>query len=136
MSEENVEIVREFADCWVRSDWDRMAELVHPDVEAHSTVGGVEEGRVRRGVEEIRADYQAVEETWDEHTIGIERIIDAGDRVVIFHHEVMRGKTSGIDLEADLAVIVDLRDGQVVRVQGFMDRGAALEAAGLPAPEA
>jgi ketosteroid isomerase-like protein len=48
----------------------------------------------------------------------------------------MRGKTSGIDLEADLAVIVDLRDGQVVRVQGFMDRGAALEAAGLPAPEA
>jgi hypothetical protein len=27
-----VEIARQFADCWARSDWDRMAELADPQV--------------------------------------------------------------------------------------------------------
>jgi len=133
MTEENVEIVRRFAECWVRSDWDGMNRLVDPDVELHATVGGVQEGRVRRGIDEIREDYEADEETWEEHDIEIERLIDAGDRVVIFQHESMRGKTSGIDVESDLAVLVDLRDGRIVRVQGYIDRAAALEAAGVPA---
>src|SRR5262245_6024855 len=133
MTEENVEIVRRFAECWVRSDWDGMNRLVDPDVELHATVGGVQEGCVRRGIDEIREDYEADEETWEEHDIEIERLIDAGDRVVIFQHESMRGKTSGIDVESDLAVLVDLRDGRIVRVQGYIDRAAALEAAGVPA---
>ena len=131
MSKENVEIVRRFADCWVRSDWEGAAELADPDVEQHSTVGGLEEGRVLRGVEEIRRDYELVEETWDEHRIEAERLIDAGDRVVLFQREYQRGRSSGVELEIEAAVIFDLRDGRIVRVQGYMDRAAALEAAGL-----
>ena len=130
MSEENLEVVRRFAECWERSDWDGMAELAHPEVEQHATVGGVEEGRVRRGVSEIREDYEGAEETWEEHRVEVEELIDAGDSVVILQHEHMRGKTSGIELDVHLAVVVDLRDGQIVRVQGYMDRAAALEAAG------
>jgi ketosteroid isomerase-like protein len=131
VSQENVDIVRRFADCWVRRDWDEMAELVDPNVEAHGTVGGVEEGRVRRGVSEIRRDYENVEEIWDEHRIEIERLVDAGDRVVILQREYQRGKTSGAELTVDAAVIVDLRNGRIVRVQGYMDRAEALEAAGV-----
>lgn len=130
MSEENVEIVRRFAECWERSDWDGMKELTDPDVEMHATVGGVEEGGVRRGVDEIQQDYETVEETWDEHRIELEKVIDAGDRVVIFHREHQRGRSSGIELEIEAAVLVDLRDGRIVRIQGYMDRDAALEAAG------
>jgi len=132
MSEENVEIVRRFADCWERSDWDGMAELAHSDVEQHTTVGGVEEGRILRGIAEIRQDYEAVDETWEEHRVEVEELIDAGGRVVIFQHEYMRGKTSGIELDVQPAVVVDLQDGQIIRVQGYMDRSAALEAVGLP----
>jgi ketosteroid isomerase-like protein len=89
------------------------------------------EGRVIRGLSEIRRDYEEVEETWDEHRIEIEKLIDAGDRVVVFHREYQRGRRSGVELEVEAAVIVDLRDGRIVRVQGYMDRAAALEAAGL-----
>jgi ketosteroid isomerase-like protein len=131
MSEENVEIVRRFAECWEHGDWDGMKQLTDPDVEMHATVGGVEEGRVRRGVDAIQRDYEAAEETWDEHRIELEKVIDAGDRVVIFQREHQRGRSSGIELELEAAVLVGLRDGRIVRLQGYMDRGAALEAAGL-----
>jgi ketosteroid isomerase-like protein len=130
MSQENVETVRRFAESWERSDWEGMADLVDPDVEQHGTVGGVEEGRVTRGVSEIRRDYEQVEALWDEHRIEIQELIDAGDRVVVFQREYQRGSKSGVELVVDAAVVFDVRDGRIVRVQGFMDRAAALEAAG------
>ena len=92
MSRENVEIVRRWAEGWERLEWDAAEELVDPGVEQHGTVGGVEEGRVIRGLSEIRRDYEEVEETWDEHRIEIEKLIDAGDRVVVFHREYQRGR--------------------------------------------
>jgi ketosteroid isomerase-like protein len=131
VSQENVETVRRFAERWERSDWEGMAELVDPDVEMHATAGGVEEGRIRHGVEAIRGDYEAAEETWDEHRVETERVIDAGDRVVLLHREYMRGKSSGMELELEAAVLIDLREGRIVRVQGYMDRAAALDAAGV-----
>ena len=136
MSRENVEIVRQFVQHWQRQDWDETASLVDPDVEQHSTVGGVEEGRVMHGVDEIRRDYEMAEEMWEEHRVEAERIIDAGDRVVLFHREYQRGRGSGLELEVDAAVIFDLRDGRIVRIQGYMDRAAALKAAGLSEQDA
>jgi ketosteroid isomerase-like protein len=131
MSRENMEVARRYAELWERSDWDAMTELAHPDVELHATVGGVEEGRVRRGPDEIRRDYEMAEESWDEHTVEVEQLVDAGDQVVVLHRETMRGKSSGVDLELEAAVLVDFKDGQIVRVQGYLDRAAALQAAGV-----
>ena len=88
-------------------------------------------GRVMRGVDAIRRDYEQVEEMWDEHRVEPEQLFDAGDRVVLFHREYQRGKGSGVELEIDAAVVFDLRDGRIVRIQGYMDRDAALKAAGL-----
>ncbi len=131
MSQENVEVVRRFAECWERLDWEGTAELADPDVEQHPTVGGLEGGRVLHGVDEIRRDYESVEENWDEHRVEMEKVIDAGDRVVLFQREYQRGRSSGLELEIEAAVVFDLRDGRIVRIQGYMDRGEALEAAGL-----
>jgi ketosteroid isomerase-like protein len=131
MSQENVEVIERFADSWSRGDWEGCQALADPEVEQHPTVGGVEGGRVLRGVDEIRRDYEEVEETWDEHRIEMERVIDAGDRVVLLHHECYRGRSSGVELEIDAAVVYDLRNGRIVRVQGYMDRAAALDAVGL-----
>ncbi len=40
-----------------------------------------------------------------------------------------------MELAIDAAVVFDLRDGRIVRVQGYMDRDVALEAAGVSAQE-
>jgi ketosteroid isomerase-like protein len=131
VSEENVEIARRFVEGWQRADWDGMAELADPNIELHGTVGGVEEGRVRRGIKEIRRDYESNEEIWDQHRVEIDKLIDAGERVVLFQREYQRGRGSGVELVLDAAVVIDLRDGRIARLQGYMDRAAALEAVGL-----
>ena len=131
MSQENVEIVKRSYEAFNRRDWDRASELLDPDVELHGTIGGLEEDVVVRGPDGIRQRFEIEDnEIWDEHRIEPQEFIDAGDQVVVFQREYQRGK-SGVELVIDTASILDLRDGRIVRMQGYMDRAAALEAAGL-----
>jgi ketosteroid isomerase-like protein len=51
--------------------------------------------------------------------------------VVVFQREHQRGRSSGLELVDETASVIDLRDGRVVRIQGYMDRAAALAAVGL-----
>jgi ketosteroid isomerase-like protein len=136
MSEGNVEIVRQLYECVDQRRWDGMAELLDPNVEQYGTVGGLDEGTVVRGPREIRQMYESEAEAWDRQRIRAERLIDAGDRVVAFQREYQRGRGSGLELVVETASIIDLRDGRVVRIQGYMDRAAAVKAAGLPEEEA
>jgi ketosteroid isomerase-like protein len=136
MSQENVETVRRVYESLERRDWDSLADLFDPNVEEHGTVGGVEEGRVARGVRQIRQIWKDEDEVWDEHRLEPQEFIDAGDQVVVFQREYQRGKSSGVELTVDTATILDLRGGRVVRMQGYMNRAAALRAAGLSEKEA
>ena len=125
-------VVKAFLDASVRRDMTQLAELIDPEVELHGTVGGVQEGRVYRGLAEVIREYDEVDgEAWEERRIEPEKFLDAGDHVVVLFHEYRRGRGSGVELENHTAAVITVRDGRVVRLQGFMDRGAALEAAGL-----
>ena len=135
MSQENVEIVKRATEFLERRDSDGMTDLFDPNVELHGTVGGLEEDKILRGLSEIiRAFETENDEVWDEHRIEPQEFIDAGDRVVVLQREYQRSK-SGAELVIDTASILDLRDGRIVRIQGYMDRAAALRAAGLPEQE-
>jgi len=132
MSQENVEVVRQGYEAFLRGQWDQAPQLLDPDVELHGTVGGLSEGSVVRGFQQIRQEFQQEDaEAWDERRLEAEEFIDAGDRVVVLLHEFRRGRGSGVELETDTAVVCEVRDGRVVRIQGYMDRASALEAAGL-----
>ena len=133
MSEENVNIVRAFMEAGERRDWTRLAELADPDVELLGTVGGVEEGRVTRGLADVIQEVDEEDrEAWEERRLEPVELLDAGDDVVVFLHEYRRGRSSGVELEVDTAAIYTVREGRVVRMQGYMDRAAAKKAAGLP----
>jgi ketosteroid isomerase-like protein len=132
MSEENVEIVRDAVEASLRQDWKRAAELIDPNVEMHGTVGGLEEGRVARGLPEILNSFEAADlEAWEERRLDPQKFLHINDLVVMLLHEYRRGKGSGVEVETDTAVVFTVRDGRVVGIQGYMDQGAALEAAGL-----
>jgi ketosteroid isomerase-like protein len=134
MSQQNVELVRRAYDAFLRSDWNSMSELVDPDLEFRATVGGLEEGRVARGVQEFMQIFEEEDlEAWDQRRFEPEDFIDAGDRVVVLQREYRRGRGSGVELETETAVVFEVRGGLVVRIQGYMDRASALEAVGLPA---
>jgi ketosteroid isomerase-like protein len=136
MAERNVEIVRQVYECVNQRRWDGMAELLDPNVAQYGTVGGLEEGTVVHGRSEITQMYEREADAWDRQRIEPERLIDAGDRVVVFQREYQRGRSSGLELVVETASVVDLRNGRVVRIQGYMDRGAALKAVGLSEEEA
>jgi ketosteroid isomerase-like protein len=131
MSQENVEVVREMCESFVAGQIERALELLDEDVEWRGTVGGLDEGRIYRGHKEVIAAFMETYEAWDQHSLDPTDFIDAGDQVVVFWHEVGRGKESGALVETDTGVIYTVKDGSVVLVRGFIDRSKALEAAGL-----
>ena len=133
MSRENVEVVREAFEAYVEGDLEKTAQLLDPEVEFHGTVGGLEEGRVARGFPQAVQVFEEEDlEAWEERRLEAEEFVDAGDEVVVLLHEYRRGRGSGVELEADTAVVCAVRGGRIVRMQGYMDRRVALDAAGVP----
>ena len=131
MSQENVEIVRRIIEDAVRGAWGELAPHLGPDTELYGTVGGLTEGSVWRGSEQVRKFFEEDSDAWDERRLDAEEFIDAGDCVVVLLHEFRRGKGSGVEIETDTAMVYEVRDRHVVRIQGYMDRAEALDAAGL-----
>ena len=132
MSEENVEVVRDFSEAALRLDWERVAELLDPNVEMHGTVGGLEEGQVTHGLPQMIHGFESEDlEAWEERRLEPQEYLHVDDLVVVLLHEYRRGRESGVELENDTAVVFTVRDGRIVRMQGYMDQDAARKAAGL-----
>jgi ketosteroid isomerase-like protein len=61
----------------------------------------------------------------------VEGVIDAGDQVLVMSRESGRGKGSGIEIDHEVFHVARLRHGKVVHWELYLNRGEALEAAGL-----
>lgn len=127
----DVEIVRAMCEAYCSGDYPAALELLDPEVEWHGTVGGLYEGRVFRGHEEVIAGLLEGAGAWETHTLDATEFFDAGDQVVVFWHEAGRGKESGAVVETETAALYRVEGGKVVRVAPYMDRDKALEVAGL-----
>jgi len=129
MSEENVEIVRRLYQAMGQRDPETLAELAHRDAEwiPDRRVG---EGPIR-GRENIIRFFTDRAEMFGELRTETERFWDKEDRVLVFLHVTGSGQASGAGFEIRIAHLWTLRDGVVVRGEGYGDRSEALEAAGL-----
>jgi ketosteroid isomerase-like protein len=129
MSQENVEAVRRMWDAWQAGDVQTALSFYDPDVEWDGT--NLPDGDVARGHEAILDHIRRWAEQWDDWTVEVERIVDAGsEQVVLFMRERGRSK-SGLDMDERHAELYTCRDGKVIRRQGFSDPDQALKAAGL-----
>jgi hypothetical protein len=70
-------------------------------------------------------------EPWESYYIEVERFIDAGDEVVSLARVHAQSTRGGVPVEHSPAAVWSVRDGKVVRVQFYLERDDALEAAGL-----
>ena len=131
MSAEDVGTVREMCDAFTGNDFDTALAKLHPDVVWHGTAGGLDDGQVFRGHREVIDAFVKNYEVWESLELETMKYIDAGDRVVVFWHEIARGRESGAEVETETAVIYTVEDGLVVEVHPYMDQGAAVDAAGL-----
>ena len=131
MSQENLEIVRRWK--WAfDNDRDTFIELTHPEIEwapfeeNHTIFHGIDSAL------QVRSGWL---DTWAEHQVTTEELIDAGNGVLDTAHLVGRGKSSGLEVDVRLYIHFKLREGKVVYVYEYEDRAEALKAVGLAAEE-
>jgi len=133
MSQENVEVVRRVTDVM---DAEGFAAALPVFLEAaHSDVEWREDpawpgSATYRGVEQVRQVILDRMDTldFDQQT---EDLIDVHDKVVVLVRWVGRGKASGAQGEISMAMVWTVREQAITRVEFFLDRAQALEAAGL-----
>ena len=126
----NLEVLRERLEAAVE-DPERFYELLDPDVawdisDTPSPMAGI-----YRGQDEVRAFYRRWSSAFSDWNYDIERMIEAGDRVVVIVREHGRGRGSGVEVGMRRANVWTFEDGKVVLFRSFASPDAALQAAGL-----
>jgi ketosteroid isomerase-like protein len=83
------------------------------------------------GHDGVRRFWEELFSAWDDYRVEPLDFRDVGDnRVAVVTR--MHGRTRDIEVDQLWSVLVTLRDGKVVRIQGFSKPEGASEAAGLP----
>jgi ketosteroid isomerase-like protein len=138
VSEENVELVRR----WYAT----LPDLSDPDVSAaleesfrdyfeegfvlHLPADYPEEPRVFKSREGLERWLSWLGEAQAEWRFVPERLIDAGDQVIVF--VMIVGETrNGLPVESPSAHVVTIRSGRIASIHVYRDRREALKAAGV-----
>jgi ketosteroid isomerase-like protein len=128
MSREDVETVRAIWEQFLETGEPDL-ETIHPDLVLQDhDVPDAEDYRGREGF--IRWMTQ-MQEAWPEMEFVLDDVLDAGDQVVLLLRFTGTGRRSGVTLTREDAIVYELRDGMVLRLDYFNDRGQALEFAGV-----
>ena len=128
MSQQNVELVRRAVDFefYGRGGRAEAEAVFDPDF----VMNPVEEGP-SYGLDAIRDNIEHWRSAWEELTVTVNEVIDAGQRVVVTIDHRGRGRGSGIEVNARFYDVYTVRDGKVLRSDEYANRAEALEAAGL-----
>jgi ketosteroid isomerase-like protein len=127
---DNLDVLRAMHEAFNRRDFDSVIDFLHPEVELHPGIEGLDTRVSYRGREEWRQYIELISEAWDTQTIEVQEIIEAGDRILVDERWHVTGR-QGIELDFHVTDVYAFRDGLVVRIDGFADKTEAREALGL-----
>jgi ketosteroid isomerase-like protein len=128
MSQENVEFARSVFSRWNAGERSFPDEEIHPDVVLVSRILG----KAVRGRAGVRRYLREIDEQFDEWEMAIEDWRHAGDCVAALGHVRLHGRRSGVAFDQPVGILFEIRDGQLLRFETFLDEPAdALKAAGL-----
>jgi ketosteroid isomerase-like protein len=133
MSHEDVEVVREGWDAWIRGDLPGLFRQFDPDVVWDTSHFHDWPGSTYHGIEGVERFLSEWRDVWDGLEVDVEDVRAAADgRVVSLVLQRGKGRGSGLAMEMEMAQVATLRNGKVTRLDNYEDRAEALEAAGLP----
>jgi ketosteroid isomerase-like protein len=150
MSEENVGLVRRYFEATERAFaayWDGPRSVadslragkvepeiadamryLHPNIEWKSALIGI----TTRGYEETARGVDQLLDAAQDYGLEVPELIDlGGDEVLAVVQLAMKGRTSDIDVNATIFAIVTVEHGLISRIDEYLERAEALEAAGL-----
>jgi ketosteroid isomerase-like protein len=119
MAEENVEVVRTMWDAFLAGDAEGALSCFAEDVEWDGT--NLPDGKISRGHEAVLDHLARWSDAWEDWTVELESIVEGeGEQVILFFREQGRS-SSGLTMDERHAELYALRDGKIVRRQGFSD---------------
>lgn len=90
-------------------------------------------GGTYRGHAEVMANISKGRNTWAEGGCEVERLIAAGDKIVVFVRARVRLKGQSEWLDGRFADVYTFRNGRAIQMRSFGERQEALEWAGIDA---
>jgi ketosteroid isomerase-like protein len=132
MSQENVELARQYCETFNAHGVDGTRRLRHPAIELHDPPDLPDAGRHigEQSVEQRIESYLAL--GWDGQ-IRVEEYIDAGSEVVVVWRLTGETPLSGVPVEATWHFVCLFENGRLRRIRQYLQREQALEAVGLRA---
>jgi ketosteroid isomerase-like protein len=130
MSQENVALARRMIEWFNAYDAEAVQAHSTDDVEIVPLRGEIE-GTTYRGSGAAAAFATDSEESWEELRFDVEALRDRGERVVAIGRLSARGRGTGAEVSARLAMLFEFRDERLAKARRYSDVEEALEAAGL-----
>jgi ketosteroid isomerase-like protein len=133
MSQENVDLARRNFELVSQGADDEVARRLAPNVEWHHNIGlGTPMEGIYHGREEVLALFRTLRESFGMLRFELEEVRDLPSREVLsLGYLYVEGRGSGAAATTSFGAVTEIRDGLTVRHRFWMDRDAALEAAGL-----
>ena len=132
MSQENVERLRLGYRHVARTGQMIPAEFAQPDfIWDTTTFRGVVLIERCIGVDQANQWLARWTEPFNDWSIEVEEIIDAGDQVVAIVHQRGTARHGGPEVGMRIAQVWTFRDGLAARMEMYADKAEALEAVGL-----
>jgi ketosteroid isomerase-like protein len=132
MSRENVEIVERGYAAFGRRDVPAIVGLISEDFEldisGHPIPDFPDHGVGAEHVLDLLATYLS---GFDDYTLRIMRLMEAGDEIVVLLHDSARIRGSEAIVERDLAHVWTVRAAKLCRLRAYNAHKDALEAVGL-----
>ena len=129
MSQENVEVVREYVSAWNAGDMEAVRELYDPDAVMEAARDWPEPGPFV-GRDAVMQQLRQARAAFESDTVEfLSDLVAAGDQVVA--RVGWRGSGRGPQSDMEWTNVCTIRDGRLINVRYFWDHAEALEAAGL-----
>ena len=131
MSDADVELITRMYRAWNSGDMEALIDVFDAKVEVHPALSAFLASTVYRGHDGVAAWYEETYEPWAELHAEPQRFIDAGDRTVVV--AALRARVPGgqVDVEGEIAQVVTVRDGRILRLDGYEEADAAFAAVGV-----
>lgn len=128
---ENVELVREGYRRFRRGDHRGTLELAHQEI-SWDTTGAMPDGSVYHGHAEVGAHWEDLFDRWEKFEVAPDEFVEVDDDTVLTAGTLRaKAKRSEAEVTSPWFVVWTVRDGKIWRLQNFLDRERAEEAAGL-----
>jgi ketosteroid isomerase-like protein len=131
MSQETIEIITRMYRAWNAGDMDALADVFDAEVEVRPALSTFLASTVYRGHDGVAAWYADTFEPWARITAEPQRFVDAGERTLVVVGLRARVPGGNVDLDAEIAHVVTIRDARIVKLDGYDAPEAAFSAVGL-----